>query len=184
MRCTECGSEMRFTSEPIKEKYKGEELTVNGTSRWVCDKCGNDVMDASEADRLGRKLANAYATSNGLLSPDEIRELRKSLGMGQKDFERLLGVSSPTVSRWETGSVQQSKPVDNLMRVIRAVPEARRLLLEKAETQYKSSAYSTEISVGGKSGRVFQSFTTSDRKNVIEFKTGCSSNPLQEVKEA
>lgn len=65
MRCTECGSEMRFTSEPMKEIYKGEEFTVASIERWVCDKCGNDVMKANEADRLGRELADAYATRKG-----------------------------------------------------------------------------------------------------------------------
>ena len=49
MRCTECGSEMRFTSEPMKERYKGEEFTVTGIERWVCDECGNDVMKADPA---------------------------------------------------------------------------------------------------------------------------------------
>ncbi|MCF6413451.1 YgiT-type zinc finger protein [Collinsella ihumii] len=69
MRCTECGSEMRFTSEPMKEMYKGGEFTVAGMERWVCDKCGNDVMKADEADRLSRELADAYAVRKSLLTP-------------------------------------------------------------------------------------------------------------------
>lgn len=138
MRCTECGSEMRFTDEPMKEMYKKEEFTVEGIKRWVCDKCGNDVMAASEADHLGHALASAYAKSKGLLSPSEIRKLREMLGMSQKDFECLLGVSTPTASRWETGAVQQSKPVDNLMRLIRDVPEAREKLLERVETRHEA----------------------------------------------
>lgn len=98
MRCTECGSEMRFTSEPMKEIYKGEEFTVASIERWVCDKCGNDVMKANEADRLGRELADAYATRKGLLTPAEIHKLRESFGMNEKFFENPVGVSSPTVS--------------------------------------------------------------------------------------
>ena len=169
MRCTECGSEMRFTSEPMKERYKGEEFTVTGIERWVCDECGNDVMKAEEADRLGRKLVDAYATRKGLLLPSEIRELRESLGMSQKDFEKLIGVSSPTVSRWETGAVQQSKTADNLMRLIRDVPDARNHMLEKTETQYKSSAYRSEISTANMETARFSIFKFSP-ESIIELR--------------
>lgn len=98
MRCTECGSEMRFTSEPMRETYKGEELAVDGIKRWACDKCGNDVMKANEADRLGRELVDAYATRKGLLTPTEIHKLHESFGMSEEAFENPIGVSSPTVS--------------------------------------------------------------------------------------
>ncbi|MDN0055598.1 hypothetical protein [Collinsella ihumii] len=98
MRCTECGSEMRFTSEPMKEIYKGEEFTIASIVRWACDKCGNDVMKANEADRLGSELVDAYATRKGLLTPTEIHKLHESFGMSEEAFENPIGVSSPTVS--------------------------------------------------------------------------------------
>lgn len=184
MRCTECGSEMRFTEEPMREMYKKEEFTIKGIKRWVCDGCGNDVIEASEADRLGRALADAYARSKGLLSPSEIRKLRETLGMGQKDFERLLGVSSPTVSRWETGAVQQSKPVDNLMRLIRDVPEARKSLLERTETQYKSTAYKSEIDVRNNSEQLLWRSKITDLRKILELKTTILDKSLEQSKEA
>ena len=42
--------------------------------------------------------------------------------MTQKEFESMLGVSSPSASRWESGKVPQSKPVDLLIRVARDIP--------------------------------------------------------------
>lgn len=169
MRCTECGSEMRFTSEPIREKYRGEELVITGIGRWVCDGCGNDLMEADEADRLGRKLADAYAARKGLLLPSEIRELRESLGMSQKDFEHLLGVSTPTVSRWETGAVQQSKPVDNLMRLIRDVPEARKHMLKLTKAQREPPFYGSENRIDTKRSAPFAA-QRYNPESVIEFK--------------
>lgn len=183
MRCTECGSEMRFTSEPMKEIYRGEEFTIAGIERWTCDKCGNDVMRADEADRLGRELIDAYAVRKGLLTPREIRELRESLGMSQKDFENLIGVSSPTVSKWETGAVQQTKPADNLMKLIRDVPQARRRMLEKTETQYKSTAYESEIDAVNENP--FGSSTLRYNLNkIIEFRQTGRDGTRHEAREA
>lgn len=133
MRCLECGAEMRWTDEPITEEYRGENITVSGIGRYVCDQCGNDEMAAKDAERLARSLASEYAHARGLLSPDEIKEFRTSIGITQKEFERMVGVSSPTVSRWESGAMQQSKPVDNLIRAMRDHREVLYDSLERAE---------------------------------------------------
>lgn len=122
MICCECGHEMRLTREPMKETYRGEELVVEGIERWTCDECGDYVVSLEEADKLSHALANAYAKSHRLLTPEDVRAARHELGMTQKEFESMLGVSSPSASRWESGKVPQSKPVDLLIRVARDIP--------------------------------------------------------------
>lgn len=44
----------------------------------------------------------------------------------------MLGVSSPTVSRWETGYMQQTLMADNLMRLVGQLPGAATLLMRRA----------------------------------------------------
>ena len=122
MFCCECGSEMRLTEEPITETFRGEEITVNGIERYVCDECGNDFMSASEASTLSMALAGEYARRAGLLTPSEIRAIRTSLGLTQSDFERMVGVSTPTACRWERGTSLQPRSTDLLLRAIRDVP--------------------------------------------------------------
>lgn len=135
MRCLECGAEMRFTNEPLSEEFKGEVFTISGIERYVCDSCGNDQMSPTSAEMLAKNLAAEYAHAHGLMSAGEIREFRVSIGLTQKEFERLIGVSSPTVSRWESGAMQQSKPVDILIRTLRDFPDALRAAMERAEIQ-------------------------------------------------
>ena len=118
MRCDECGSIMRETCAPITEVVRGVEVTIDDVEHYVCDRCGNIVMDIDSAELL----------SKGLLSPNEIRRTRKKLGLTQKEFERLLGVSSPTVSRWETGAMLPSKVACNLIRVLSDSADALELL--------------------------------------------------------
>ena len=128
MRCDECGSIMRETCAPITEVVRGVEVTIDDVKHYVCDRCGNIVMDIDSAELLSRKQFDAVSHSKGLLSPNEIRRTRKKLGLTQKEFERLLGVSSPTVSRWETGAMLPSKVACNLIRVLSDSTDAFELL--------------------------------------------------------
>ena len=123
---------MRLTREPITETFRGEEITVDGIERYVCDECGNDFMSASEASRLSMALAREYARRSGLLTPSEVREIRKSLGLTQGEFERMVGVSTPTVCRWERGSSLQPRSTDLLLRMIRDVPGVAEHLVSMA----------------------------------------------------
>lgn len=122
MFCSECGHDMRLTDEPICETFRGEEFVVEGVEHYACDECGNYAVSAKASDLLAGKLADAYAKAHGMLAPDEVKALRKSLRLNQAEFEELLGVSRPTVCRWERGSVMQTKTADLLMRVTRDVP--------------------------------------------------------------
>ena len=49
------------------------------------------------------------------ITADELKECRKKLGMTQKEFAKLLGVSKPTLERWETSKKKLTGPVVLLM---------------------------------------------------------------------
>jgi HTH-type transcriptional regulator/antitoxin MqsA len=59
----------------------------------------------------------------GLLMPDEIREIRQRYGLSQADLERLIGAGPKTVVRWERGTTFQNRTADTLLRVLRDHPE-------------------------------------------------------------
>lgn len=133
MVCLECGGDMVLSTEPLTEMYKGEEITVSGLEYFICSNCGEVVMSAEMADKQAREMARVYASRHALLSPAEITSLRKKLGLTQAQFESLIGVSRPTVCRWERGSSQQSETANILMRMIRDVPGAARYLMQIKE---------------------------------------------------
>ncbi len=62
------------------------------------------------------------------MAPQEIRDVRKRLGLTQHAFEKLLGVGPKTVVRWERGTVFQNRSTDSLLRVIDVVPESAQFL--------------------------------------------------------
>lgn len=43
------------------------------------------------------------------MTPAEIKALRQRLGLTQEEFARKLGVSFPTVNRWERGHFNPSR---------------------------------------------------------------------------
>lgn len=122
MKCVECGHELRLTREPLTETYRGEAFTVDGIERLAYDGCGEYEIDATEADRLSEAITEAYAKRHGLLTPAEIKGIRKTFEMTQAQFEKLLGVAKPTVSRWENGASQPTATACQLMRAIRDCP--------------------------------------------------------------
>lgn len=120
MICPECGyEELVETNSPMVEEFKGEQITVEGITRYECPQCGEYVISADQWKRLDNYLYDEYRKRFGLLSSSEIRAIRKKYGWTQVEFEKVLGVSSPTVSRWESNYVIQTKVADNLMRAIR-----------------------------------------------------------------
>lgn len=119
MFCAECGSEsMKRTNKPFIQQFKGIDFEIDEIDHWECDKCGAIEFDCHDLDALTHVLQMAYRREHRLLTPEEIKALRMKLDMSQQEFETLLGVTSPTVSRWETGRVIQTKSIDNFMRLI------------------------------------------------------------------
>lgn len=54
---------------------------------------------------------------------DEIKSIRKALGMTQQEFAHTLGVHAMSVSRWERGKLEPSQMAVNFMRVLQRVPK-------------------------------------------------------------
>ena len=64
-----------------------------------------------------------------LLTPEQIRSSIRTLGLRQKDLAARLGIAEATLSRWVTGTLIQSRALDNLLRAYFAFPELRLALV-------------------------------------------------------
>lgn len=45
------------------------------------------------------------------ITPDELKKFRKKFHMTQNEFAKIIGVSKPTIERWETGDKKITGPV-------------------------------------------------------------------------
>lgn len=121
-KCAECGGEVRLSTESIALDIRGQSVSVPGIEHGRCSACGEEYLSLDAAELLQKEAIRRSKATRGLLSPDEIRALRRSLSLSQAAFEKLLGVGPKTVVRWETGTVFQSATADRLMRLIAAEP--------------------------------------------------------------
>ena len=65
MLCSECGSNMRLTTEVVKEKFRGEEFEIDGVEHYVCDNCGETSFDAAAIDKLYTIIEEEYPRRHG-----------------------------------------------------------------------------------------------------------------------
>jgi putative zinc finger/helix-turn-helix YgiT family protein len=91
----------------------GGTIVIPDALWYACDACHEQVIphnteQAIEAER-NRRL--------GLLTPDEIRDVRHRAGLSAVEMASLLGVGEKTYTRWESGRSIHNKSSDTLIRL-------------------------------------------------------------------
>ena len=114
--CEYCNKEVNTKLKTGKETFKvrGTSITVDRAVR-VCRECGRHLSDIDVDDKTMEMVYNKYKTINGMLLPDEIKEIRNKLNLSQKELADLTGLSEKSISRFENGSLQ-TKEQDDLIR--------------------------------------------------------------------
>jgi len=75
----------------------------------------------------------------GLLAPDEIRVHRERLGLSQDELAHHLGITTPTLTGWETGALIQPRSLDRFLRAILTMPELRMKLADEHSLELAST---------------------------------------------
>lgn len=109
--------------EPIKDVpllYKGCGLDdihlVNG---YVVEETDyGRAVTIKNLDELHHAIGLNIVMYRKVLSPKELRFLRKHLDLTQAELAGLIGQSDQQVARWEKGESEISGPADRLVRVI------------------------------------------------------------------
>ena len=86
-----------------------------------CFSCGETL--AGEDAEISRH--EAVCRYLGRLTPREIKSIRKSKDLTQRDFANELGVGLASIKRWETGANIQGKPHDLKLRELSSLPRDR-----------------------------------------------------------
>ena len=89
--CINCRSSVAATIEARRETFpvRGEDIEVE-TQVAVCPECGED-LSIEELDILAlEKAFTEYRRRHGLLSPEEIRQIREKYGLSQRAFALVM----------------------------------------------------------------------------------------------
>ena len=94
-------------------------------------------------------MKNSYRCVNGLLSTDDIINIRKKYGISQSDLCLLLGWGGKTISRYEGHQVQDNAH-DTILRKLSEDPEWFLRLLQAAKDQLSTGSYNKYLETGKK----------------------------------
>jgi putative zinc finger/helix-turn-helix YgiT family protein len=116
MKCFKCakGRMMPAVADMIA-RVRGEEIPVR-TEAMVCNRCGFQVMTDVQSDAYTIASADAYRSRHGLLTTEELKQVRERLRMSFRTYAKYLKVSEASPKRWEAGLVQD-QAMDELIRL-------------------------------------------------------------------
>ena len=120
--CPACGRQMVEKRATLRLPVNGEEIAVPLVAHLRCPRCGEIVLRFQDSKRFGQDAIAIYRARHGLLSADEIRDIRKRCGLTQGALAGLLSLGANTISRWESGRNVQNRSMDLLLRLIRDLP--------------------------------------------------------------
>lgn len=127
--CAHCDGNAQLVTES-REVSVGRRRAVAVVEFARCEDCAGESYLPGQMSAAQDAAGRAIRQEEGLLLPNEIRETRERYGLTQADFEKLLGVGTKTVVRWEKGSVFQNQATDTLLRLIRDDDRVARRLAE------------------------------------------------------
>jgi putative zinc finger/helix-turn-helix YgiT family protein len=119
--CLICGKKMKSTRENRKYDFSGlDGVTLLGVEVLRCSVCGEEEIGIPNIEGLHAALARHLAERKERLMPNEVRFLRKHLGLSTQDFARRMGVARETVARWESISepLRMKTATERLLRLM------------------------------------------------------------------
>lgn len=119
-----CEREERFN-------YKGMVKVLTDYPVYVCNACDEEIVDPNETKAFEKELTNFKRQVDGLLTSQEIKEIRQNLGFTQTGLARVLRVGEKNFARYESGLVTQGSAIDNTLRILRDHPETLNVLLQE-----------------------------------------------------
>src|SRR5260370_836362 len=107
MKCPSCSAKMTTSRENFRYDASGlGNVTLANVEVSRCPECGEYQVVIPAIEQLHAALAEALVRQRARLRSEEVRFLRKYLGLSGPDFARIMDAAPETVSRWETGRQQ------------------------------------------------------------------------------
>jgi putative transcriptional regulator len=117
--CSNCGKTARHTRGNYLFRESGLKNIVLVNAEIIkCDKCGNEDPIITRLDDVLKTIALAIVNKPCALFGEEIRYLRKYLGMSGDTFANYLHVDKSVLSRWENNHEVAGPRSDLLVRAI------------------------------------------------------------------
>lgn len=122
-QCIVCGentSEYKIKKVPFT--YKGETTSIHQPGEW-CSTCGEGVLNHKDMQATIKEMQTHKAKVDSILTPDDIRRIRKKLHISQKKAGELFGGGINGFSRYERGETPPPKSLSSLFTILDKHPK-------------------------------------------------------------
>lgn len=72
----------------------------------ICKECGTEIFNKDEDSIILKELNDRYRREHNLLLSEDIKRIRETYSLTQREFSKLLGFGDVTISRYENGAIQ------------------------------------------------------------------------------
>lgn len=110
---------------------------------YFCDESKEDSKEYVDGKLLNDNLLsarNAYRVKHGLLTSNQIVDIRNKYGVTQVELSKLLGWGEATISRYESKAIQE-EPYDNILREINDNPLIALEYINKHRNNFNEDRY-------------------------------------------
>jgi len=139
--CMICMQEhqIEIVIERTKNIFKNEEIKYD-EKMFYCPNAEEYSIPEDFIKENDKNMKDAYRKKVGLLESEDIKNIRETYRMSQKDMARILGWSESTITRYETHQVQDNAH-DSILRKISNDPRWLFEFLEDNKSQISDKAY-------------------------------------------
>jgi len=139
--CTCCMEEHDVELVRVQEQMTFKDIKVDYVAEYYyCNQADEFYMEMSQMNQNDLRMKDAYRRALGLLTSQEIAELRAKYGISQSDLCTLLGWGGKTITRYE-GHQVQDRAHDSILKKLRQDPEWFLKLLTDARGAVSEEAY-------------------------------------------
>lgn len=122
MKCPTC----EFGKIPLQRTTRAYDVSlpdimVDGLEHGSCPNCGEVILGIPRSQELDSLILQTLLDKPSSLAGNEVRFLRRSLGLKAIELGNALAVNEQQVSRWETGKRPMPAAPDRLLRMLIAV---------------------------------------------------------------
>lgn len=125
--CPFCGNKAYYHQiKPMKLRYKSHSTVIKQPGFW-CDECKEGVIGGEDRIATQNVLQAFRAKVDGLLPPDEIKNIREKLKLTQQNAAEIFGGGVNAFSRYERGETPIPRALSQLLLLLDKHPN---LLIE------------------------------------------------------
>lgn len=131
MPCVMCGNEsLRLEESTRMVDINGVATEVPFRIHW-CESCGGEMALGDDLRFNARAMRQTRKKNYGMLTGEEVRQVRKRLGLNQEQAAKLFGGGPVAFSKYENDEITQSEAMDRLLWLVGICPELLALLAKR-----------------------------------------------------